>query len=211
MNNCYQNPFTNNCCNKNCCIRNCCCNNCVPIPGPTGPAGNSATVTVGTTTTGAPGTNASVTNSGTTSNAVLNFVIPSGGTTSIDSGNFISRTTATYTTSNSIITLPTTLNSDGITINANSVISISKSGRYLINYGIKSTTIGNIIGIYINGNNNTNTNLETITNDLNTSSSIILNLNINDLISLGAVNASNNPLTLQDNTINAYLTIISLD
>ena len=210
MNNC-QNPFINNCCNRNCCIRNCCCNNYVPIPGPAGPAGNSATVTVGTTTTGAPGTNASVTNSGTTSNAVLNFVIPSGGTTSIDSGNFISRTTATYTTNNSIITLPIKLNSDGITINANSVISISKSGRYSINYGIKSTTIGNIIGIYINGNNNTNTNLETITNNLNPTGSIILNLNTNDVISLGVVNASNASLTLQDNTINAYITIISLD
>lgn len=211
MNNC-QNPFINNCCNRNCCVRNCCCNNYVPVPGPQGPAGNSATVTIGTTTTGAPGTNASVTNSGTTSNAVLNFVIPSGGTTSIDSGNFISRTTATYTTNNSIITLPITLNSDGITINANSVISISKSGRYLINYGIKSTTTGNVIGIYINGTNNNNTNLETIISNLNPSGSIILNLNNNDVITLGAVNASNdNPLILQDNTINAYIAIISLD
>ena len=256
MNNCT-NPFLNNCCSRNCCNRNCCCNNIVPIPGPTGPAGESATVNIGTTTTGSPGTNASVTNSGTTTNAVLNFVIPRGdpgtaatinvGTTTtlpagsaatvtnvgtpanailnfgipagnggtnptIDSGSFISRSTATYNANNSIIALPVTLNSDGITINANSVITIPRAGRYLINYGIKSTTIGNEIGIYINGINNTNTNVETLISDLNPSSSIILELNANDNITLGAVNANaSSPLTLQNNTINAYITIISLD
>lgn len=47
--------------------------------GPTGPTGPATTlVTVGTTTTGAPGTDASVTNVGTGTNAVLDFVIPSG-------------------------------------------------------------------------------------------------------------------------------------
>lgn len=253
MNNDCYNHFSNNCCRS----RTCCCNNYIHVPGPQGPAGNSATVAVGATTTGAPGTNASVTNSGTTNNAVLNFVIPRGepgingtsstieiGTTTtlpegsnatvtnvgtptnailnfgiprgapaiIDSGNFISRSSATYTNANSIIELPIILNSNGITINNNSVISVSKPGRYIINYGIKSTTIGNIVGIYINGINNTNTNIETAMNNLNTSVSIILNLNSNDIITLGAVNASNeNPLTLQQNTINSYLTIISLD
>lgn len=255
MNNC-QNPFINNCCNRNCCNRNYCCNNYVPVPGPTGPAGSAATVTVGTTTNGEPGTNAIVTNSGTTSNAVLNFVIPrgeqgnsstiaigttttlpfgsnatvtnvgtptnailnfgipgsNGTTTPIHSGNFISRTPQTLTANNSIIELPIILNSNNITINANSVISLSKSGRYLINYGIKSTTIGNTIGIYINGVNNINTNIETLISDLNPSSSIILDLNATDVITLGAVNASvSSPLTLQNNTINAYITIISLD
>jgi len=82
----------------------------------------------------------------------------------------------------------------------------------MINYGIKSTTIGNIIGIYINGVNNTNTNLETLISDLNPSSSIILELNSNDTITLGAVNASIGiPLTLQTNTINSYITVMSLD
>jgi len=257
MNN-YSNPYINNCCNRNCCSRqNCCNNNFIPVPGPRGPAGESATINIGTTTTGAPGTPASVTNSGTTNNAVLNFVIPrgeqgnaatvnvgttttlpagsaatvtnvgtpsnailnfgipagnGGNTTSILSGNFISRTTATYNANNSIIALPITLNSDGITINSNSVLTVTRAGRYLINYGIKSITIGNEIGIYINGINNTNTNVETIISDLNPSSSIILELNANDNITLGAVNAnSSSPLTLQNNTINAYLTVISLD
>ena len=80
-----------------------------------------------------------------------------------------------------------------------------------INYGIKSNTSGNIIGIYINGINNSNTNIETTSNST-TSNTIILNLNSSDTISLGVINATNNsPLNLQDNTISAYITIISLD
>lgn len=180
---------------------------------PRGDPGNAATVSVGTTTTLPAGSQATVTNSGTSSNAILNFGIPAGGntTTSIISGSFLSRNTQTYNNPNSIIQLPITLNSNGIAIN-NNVISITRTGRYMINYGIKSTTISNIIGIYINGINNTNTNLETIISDLNPASSIILNLNANDVITLGAVNASESaPLTLQNNTINAYITIISLD
>jgi hypothetical protein len=257
LNNNCQKPFINNCCNnRRCCNHrpNCCCNNIVPIPGPTGPAGSAATVTVGRTTTSASGTNASVTNSGTINNAVLNFTIPRGepgsaatinvGTTTtlppgsnatvtnvgtpsnailnfaipsgsttheISSGSFISRTLATYNSPNSIIALPITFNSEGITIN-NNVITIIKSGRYLINYGIKSTTIGNEIGLYINGINNQNTNIGTLTSDLNPSSSIILELNNNDTITLEAINASaSQPLTLQENTINAYITILSLN
>lgn len=198
---------------NNCCKRNCCCNY-VPIPGPQGRDGNSATITIGSTITSDPGTNASVTNSGTTSNAVLNFVIPRGETGSsitVDSGSFISRSQATYTTQNSIVNLPIILNSNGITIDSNSVISISKTSRYLINYGIKSSTSENIIGIYVNGTNNPITNIKTETNST-ISNTIILNLNNNDTISLRTINATNNiPLTLQDSTINAYITITSLD
>ena len=184
--------------------------------GPVGPAGadgTAATITVGTTTTLPPGSNATVTNVGTPTNAVLNFGIPTGeNSATIDSGNFISRTTATYTAANSIIGLPITLNSEGITISPNGIISISKEGRYLINYGIKSTTIDNIVGLYINGTNNTNTNINTLISDLNPSSSVILDLNANDVITLGAVNADETlPLTLEDNTINAFVTLISLD
>lgn len=206
MNNC-SNPFLNNCCcNRNCCNRNC-CNNFIPVPGP---AGEAATITVGSTTTGAPGTPASVINSGTPNNAVLNFVIPSGISTSLNSGNFISRNEQTYNTSNSIIQLPTTINNQGIN-NSNGIITLTKSARYLINYGIQSTTINNTIGIYINGVNNTNTNITTTDTNLNVNSSIILTLNNTDTITLGAVDATTTPLTLQDGTINAYLTIISLD
>jgi len=50
------------------------------IPGPAGPPGTAATLTVGTVSTGAPGSAATVTNSGTSSAAVLNFVIPRGDT-----------------------------------------------------------------------------------------------------------------------------------
>ena len=79
MNNNCINPFFYNCCTTRCCPqRNTCCNNEVAIPGPQGPAGQAATVTVGSTITGLPGTSAVVTNSGTTSNAVLNFIIPEG-------------------------------------------------------------------------------------------------------------------------------------
>ncbi len=228
----------------------CCCPNFVPIPGPVGPQGTAATISVGTTTTGAAGTQASVTNSGTSSNAVLNFVIPRGengqaatinvgttttlpagsnatvtnvgtstnailnfgipGSTTIDSGSFISRTTQTYTTASSIILLPITLNSNNITI-ANGVISISKSGRYKIDYGVKATTSNNIVGLYINGTNNTNTNITTTEND-SVSSSVILTLTNSDVITLGAVNASTTtPITLASDTINAYITITSLD
>ena len=180
--------------------------------GDPGTPGSAGTIAIGTTTTLPAGSNATVTNVGTPTNAILNFGIPRGETPTTDSGNFISRTTATYTAANSIIQLPITLNSTGITINANGVITISKSGRYLISYGVKSTTTDNIVGIYINGVNNTNTNINTITNDLNPSASIILNLNESDVISLGAVNANENlPLTLEDNTLNAFITIISLD
>jgi len=214
------NPFMNNYCHNHCRIRNCCCNSITQIPGPQGPigprgpVGTAATIAIGTTTTLPPGSQATVTNSGTSSNAVLNFGIPEGNntSTSIISGNFISRSTQTFNNSNSVIELPITMNSEGITINNSGVISITKSGRYLINYGIKSTTIANIIGIYVNGTNRATTNLETIISDLNPSSSIILELNENDAITLGAVNASaSNPLTLQNNTINAYITMISLD
>lgn len=79
MNNNCTNPFFYNCCTTRCCPqRNTCCNNVIAIPGPQGPAGQAATVTVGSTITGLPGTSAVVTNSGTTSNAVLNFIIPEG-------------------------------------------------------------------------------------------------------------------------------------
>ena len=177
-----------------------------------GANGEAATITIGNTTTLPAGSDATVTNSGTNTNAILNFGIPSSNGTSTDTGSFISRAAQTFTANNSIIELPITLNSEGISINNNSVISLSKSGRYMINYGIKSTTIGNTIGIYINGVNNSNTNLETIISDLNPSSSIILELNENDVITLGTVNASiSAPLTLQNNTINAFVTIISLD
>lgn len=199
-------PYMNNCCLPRRCCNNC-CNNFIPIPGP---AGEAATITVGSTITGSPGTPAAVTNSGTSTNAVLNFVIPAGETTSLNSGNFISRNTQTYNTSNSIIQLPTTINSQGIN-NNNGIITITREGRYLINYGIQTTTANNTVGIYINGTNNTNTNITTNENDLNKDASIILNLNSNDTITLGAVDASTTQLTLQDGTINAYLTIISLD
>ena len=79
MNNNCTNPFFCNLCPIRCCPpRNTCCNNIVPIPGPQGPEGQAATITVGSTITGAPGTPAVVSNSGTTSNAVLNFIIPEG-------------------------------------------------------------------------------------------------------------------------------------
>lgn len=176
---------------------------------PRGAQGEAATISIGQTTTLPPGSNASVTNVGTNNNAILNFAIP--GTNRIDSGSFISRIEQTFTTSNSIILLPTTLNSSNIT-NSNSVISISKTGRYKIDYGIRTTTSNNLIGIYINGNNNSNTNILTDENNNFISSSIILSLNANDVITLGTVNASQQiPLTLSSNTINAYLTIISLD
>ena len=181
---------------------------------PRGEQGRSSTVTVGTTTTLPQGSNATVTNVGTPTNAILNFGIPAGSSslTQIDSGSFISRTTQTFTQNNSIINLPITLNNKNIIINTDSIISINKSGRYMINYGIKSTTIENTLGLYINGTNNQNTNIETTINDLNPSSSIILELNENDTITLGVINASSTqPLTLQPNTTNAYLTIISLN
>ncbi len=47
--------------------------------GPTGPTGPAtATITIGTITTGAPGSEAIVTNTGTSTNAIFDFVIPSG-------------------------------------------------------------------------------------------------------------------------------------
>ena len=49
-------------------------------PGPQGPPGQAATVTVGSTFTGAPGTDANVVNSGSTSNAIFDFTIPQGAT-----------------------------------------------------------------------------------------------------------------------------------
>ena len=204
MNN--TNQFINNCWFRNRC-RNY-CNNCIPPQGPAGKDGNSATINIGTITTGNPGTNAIVTNSGTTSNAILNFVIPRGETAFINSGSFVSKSNKTYTNNDSIIELSKILNNTGIKINNNSIISIPKSGRYLLNYGIKSTTIGNTVGIYINGNNKTDTNIETKINALNPSYSLILNLNTSDTITLGAVNANEaTPLTLE----NVYITIISLD
>jgi hypothetical protein len=82
----------------------------------------------------------------------------------------------------------------------------------MINYGINANTTNNTFGIYINGINNPNTNLETTSSNLSPSTSIILELNTNDTISLGAINTSpTSPLILQINTINAYITITSLD
>lgn len=181
--------------------------------GKPGNDGLAATINIGTTTTLPAGSEATVTNSGTSTNAILNFGIPTGSTTlnEINSGSFISRNFQTFTNDNSVIQLPITLNNKNISIN-NSIINISKSSRYMINYGLKSTTIGNTFGLYVNGINNTNTNIETTISDLSPSASIILELNQNDSLTLGAVNASiNQPLTLQTNTINAYITIISLD
>lgn len=228
-----------------------CCNPYIPVPGPVGPSGQAASISVGTTTTGEANTPASVTNSGTSSNAVLNFVIPKGDTgnaatinvgtttqlpagsspivtnvgttsnailnfalptsTTIDSGSFISRSEQNYTINNSIILLPITLNSTNITI-TNGVITINKTSRYKIDYGVNPITSNNTIGIYINGNNIENTNLNNNENNNFISSSIILNLNKNDVITLGAINASEStPLTLANGNINAYITITSLD
>lgn len=52
----------------------------IDLGGVQGPAGDSATISIGTTFTGLPGTAALVTNSGTSTNAVLNFTIPRGET-----------------------------------------------------------------------------------------------------------------------------------
>lgn len=48
------------------------------IPGPEGPPGTAATITVGSTTTSEPGGDAAVTQSGTAQNRVLDFTIPRG-------------------------------------------------------------------------------------------------------------------------------------
>lgn len=198
----------NNCCNRSC--KNCCCNNVISIPGPQGRDGEAATIAIGTTTTGNPGTNAIVTNSGTTSNAILNFTIPRGEPSTINTGCFISRSNQTLTKNNQTLQFPITLNSDNITINGNDLIIIPKTGKYMINYGVKTITNNNIIGIFINGVNNLNTNINT--NNYNINSSIILQLNQNDNIVLGVTNATDiTPLILEESTINAYLTIISLD
>ena len=179
--------------------------------GVTGNNGQSATIEIGTTTTLPVGSDATVTNSGTPTNAILNFGIPQSPIAEISSGSFISRNEQTLTSNNSIINLPIILNNNEISINQNSVITIPSNGRYLINYGLSSSTTDNIFGLYINGINNINTNLETRINNLNPSSSVILNLNANDTLTLGVINATpNNPLTLEPNTINAYITLISL-
>jgi len=48
--------------------------------GPTGPAAETPTLTIGTVTTGAPGTEASATITGTAPDFVLNLTIPQGPT-----------------------------------------------------------------------------------------------------------------------------------
>lgn len=179
--------------------------------GAQGSEGQAATITIGTTTTLPVGSNPTVTNSGTPTNAILNFGIPQSPSTQALSGSFISRNEQTLTSNDSIINLPITLNSTEITINQNSIITVPTSGRYLINYGLNSSTTDNIFGLYINGVNNTNTNLETKINNSNPSSTVILQLNANDTLTLGAINATPaSPLTLKTNTINAYITLISL-
>lgn len=176
---------------------------------PKGESGNASTINIGTTTTLPAGSSPTVTNVGTTSNAILNFALPT--STTIDSGNFISRTEQNYTTSNSIILLPITLNSNNINI-SNGIITINKTSRYKIDYGIKPLTSNNTVGIYVNGINIENTNISNNENNNFISSSIILNLNDNDIITLGAVNASQTtPLALTNGNINAYITITSLD
>lgn len=56
------------------------------VAGPSGPAGVSASVSIGMVSTGAAGSQAVVTNSGTSSAAVLNFTIPQGAAGSGGSG-----------------------------------------------------------------------------------------------------------------------------
>lgn len=213
-NDCYSNTFANNCCCL-CKKRSCRCNNIVPIPGPTGPqgpSGTNATIAIGTTTTLPSGSNATVTNSGTSTNAVLNFGIPRGKAAQTNNiyGSFISRIQQTFDQNNSIINLPTILSSNNITI-SDGIITIEKDGRYTINYGITSSTSENLIGIYVNGSNVANTNIRTSNRVFNPSSQIILNLNRNDTLSLRAINAQTNPLTLDSDTINAYITMSNLD
>ena len=48
--------------------------------GPTGPQGETPTITIGTVTTGAPGTQASASIDGTAPNFTLNLTIPQGPT-----------------------------------------------------------------------------------------------------------------------------------
>ena len=76
--NCYKQCYQQNkyCNNQGCRYDNNNINSCCPQPRPQPCC--PTTVTVGNTITGAPGTPASVTNSGTATNAILNFVIPSG-------------------------------------------------------------------------------------------------------------------------------------
>lgn len=179
--------------------------------GTPGANGQAATIAIGTTTILPVGSEPTITNSGTPTNAILNFGIPQSPSVQTSSGSFISRNEQTLTSNNSIINLPIILNNTNITISQNSIITIPTSGRYLINYGIDSSTIDNIFGLYINGVNNTNTNLETKINNSNPSSSAILQLNAFDTLTLGVVNATpTSPLTLKTNTTNAYITLISL-
>ncbi len=109
----------------------------IGTPGRDGAPGAAATVTVGTVTTGAAGSAASVTNAGTANAAVLNFVIPKGGTGATGATGAKGNTGSTGATGAKGTSFW------GTTINVSNISQISGMavGDYIVNTSAATRTI----------------------------------------------------------------------
>lgn len=168
---------------------------------PQGATGEAATITIGTVTTGET---ASVTNVGTATNAILDFVIP------IKEALYASLQNETAVTQTETGTIPLTLiESNGITV-ADSVITITETGVYEIEYMVSAEApVNAVVGLLINDTNVTNTNTKLEDNKNVVTYKTIRTLNENNTIALGLITVTGT-LTLEADGVNAYLVINKL-
>lgn len=117
-----------------------------------------------------------------------------------------STTAQTLSAVNQLVTFNTSNSFRNATVTGES-ITVNESGRYLINYGFNASAGQNsALSLYINGVENASTRLTILDESGDLSSSIILNLNAGDVITM-RVSVYTANVTLPADTLNAYITL----
>ena len=117
-----------------------------------------------------------------------------------------STTAQTLSAVNQLVTFNTSNSFRNATV-AGESITVNESGRYLINYGFNASAGQNsALSLYINGVENASTRLTILGTSGDLSSSIILNLNAGDVITM-RVSAYTASVTLPADTLNAFITL----
>ncbi len=117
-----------------------------------------------------------------------------------------STTAQTLSAVNQFVTFNTSNSFRNATVTGES-ITVNEPGRYLINYGFNASAGQNsALSLYINGVENASTRLTILDASGDLSSSIILNLNAGDVITM-RVSVYTASVTLPADTLNAYITL----
>lgn len=112
----------------------------------------------------------------------------------------------TLSTLNQLVTFNSTNSFRNATV-TNETITVNEAGTYQIDYGFNASSGQNsAISLYINGVENTLSRLKILDTSESLSSSIILNLNEGDVISMRVSQYTTN-IALPAETLNAYITL----